>query len=289
MSVIDFEWNEEFAPHILARGKKYFEEGCVRRIQRSNNTYFADVTGTYEYEVEITIEDGAIAERKCNCPYGESDNCKHMAAVLCALEREDVVIEELLVAPAPPVVPHIPLEWPWLEAIDNLPEVVIRQEMLKRADRENWLKERLAVLYLGRLPEGQIQNWKADLQRLAYSFVDRKGWISDYDACEFTERLGDFLKYHLPVLVEVNAVMDAFHLVWIVMETALEWHVDNSDDDVDYLLEGCEEKLQKIYGLATEERRKQMMQWYQEHRNPEWPGGVEYIDHIFQALTLRNI
>ena len=289
MKIVDFEWNEHFAPHILARGKKYFEEGRVGRIQRVNNTYIADVEGTYEYEVEITIEDGSIKEMLCDCPYAETDNCKHMAAVLCALETEDIVIEELPAVPTPPIVSHIPLEMPWLEAIDNLPEETIRKELLKRADREDWLKERLAVLYLGRLPEGQIRNWKADLQEIAFHYVNRRGWIAEEDAWEFTDNLGDFLNAHLPLLLEVNAVMDAFRLVWIVMETALEWHVDNSDDDVDDLLEGCEEKLRKIYAIATEEQREQMMQWYQEHRNPQWPGGVANVDHIFRSLTLTNI
>lgn len=289
MRIVDFDWSEHFTPLILGRGKKYFEEGRVSRIQRVNNTYIADVEGTYEYEVEITIEDGGITEMLCNCPYAETDNCKHMSAVLCALETEGIATEELPVAPTPPIVSHIPLEMPWLEAIDNLPEETVRKELLKRADREDWLKERLAVLYLGGLPDGQIRNWKADLQENASHYTNRRGWISDEDAWEFTDNLGDFLNAHLPLLLEVNAVIDAFHLVWIVMETALEWHVDNSDGDVDALLEGCEESLRKVYSMATDEQRKRMMQWYQEHRNPEWPGGVESIDHIFQSLTLSNI
>ena len=52
----------------------------------------------------------------------------------------------------------------------------------------------------------------------------------------------------------------------------------------DALREACEEELQKIYGLATEEQREQMLRWYREHRNPQWPGGVEIIDAIFQLL-----
>lgn len=289
MRIVDFEWSEQFTPLILGRGKKYFEEGHVSRIQRINNTYIADVEGTYEYEVEITIEDGGIKEMLCNCPYAETDNCKHMAAVLCALETEDISIEELPLAPTPPIVPHIPLEMPWLEAIDNLPEETVRKELLKCADREDWLKERLAMLYLGKLPEGQLQNWKADLQGIASHYINRRGWIAEEDAWEFTDDLGDFLNAHLPLLLEVNAVMDAFHLVWIVMETALEWHVDHSDDDVGALLEGCEERLREVYSIATDEQREQMMLMYQERRNPEWPGGVTNMDRIFRSLTLSNI
>ena len=289
MRIVDFDWSEHFTPLILGRGKKYFEEGRVSRVQHINNTYFADVEGTDEYEVEITIENGGIKEMLCNCPYAETDNCKHMAAVLCALEMEDVSIEKLPVALTPPIVAHIPLEMPWLEAIDNLPENVIRKELLKRADREDWLKERLAVLYLGGLPEGQIQNWKADLQEIASHYINRRGWIAGEDAWEFANELGNFMDAKLPLLFEVNAVMDAFHVIWIVMETALEWNVNDADGDLYDLFDDCEESLRKVYSAATDELREQMMQWYQEHRNPEWSGGVANMDHIFQALTLSNI
>jgi len=289
MRVVDFVWSEQFAPHILARGKKYFEEGQVSRIRRIGNTYIADVEGTYEYEVEITVEAGSIEEMLCNCPYAETNNCKHMAAVMYALETENVSIEELPVAPKPPVVSHIPLEMPWQEAIDKLPEETIREELLKLADRADRLKERLAVLYLGGLPEGQLQNWKADLQDIASRYRNRRGWIAEENAWEFTDDLGVFLNDRLPLLLEVNAVMDAFHLVWIVMETALEWYVDNADGDVDDLLDDCEEGLRKVYSIATDRQREQMMQWYQARRNPEWPGGVANMDHVFRALTLSSI
>lgn len=49
MRIVDLDWSEQFTPLILGRGKKYFEEGRVRRIQRVNNTYIADVEGTYKY------------------------------------------------------------------------------------------------------------------------------------------------------------------------------------------------------------------------------------------------
>lgn len=69
----------------------------------------------------------------------------------------------------------------------------------------------------------------------------------------------------------------------------MEWHVNDADGDLYDLFDDCEESLRKVYSAATDELREQMMQWYQEHRNPEWPGGVANMDHIFQALTLSNI
>lgn len=278
-------WKDEFAPHILARGKKYFEEGRVGRIQRDRKTYIAPVEGTERYEVEISFDGDHIEEMLCNCPYAEEDNCKHMAAVLFALERDDVSIEDIPPAKRPPIVSHIPMETPWLEAIDNLPEEVVRKELLKRADRDERLKERLAVLYLGKLPEGQIQNWKADLQEIAGEYANRRGQIKDDDAWDFLYDLDNFLDAKLPLLFEAGAVVDAFHLIWIVLETALEWEVEDLEEGACDLFEDCENALRTLWAMATEEQQEQMLQWYQGHRNEEWPGGVENMDRVFQSMT----
>lgn len=289
MKIVDFDWHEHFTSLILSRGRTYFAEGRVENIRRIDNTYIASVEGTEDYEVEITIEDGGIKEMLCNCPYAETDNCKHMAAVLYTLETENVNIKELPKAPQPPAVSHVPMEAHWLEAIDNLAEDIVRKELLKKADRDDRLRERLAVLYLGKLPEGQLQNWKADLQEMASKCTDRRGCISGEDVWDFTAELGDLVETKLPLLLEVNAIMDAFHMIWIVMETALEWHVEDEDGDIDDLFDDCEESLRKVYTLATEDQKTQMMQWYQENRDPEWPGGVAYVDHVFHSLTLSSV
>ena len=281
-------WQAEFAPHILARGKKYFEDGNVGHIQHSIDTYIAAVAGTDDYEVEISIAEDRIKEMRCTCPYAKESNCKHMAAVLFALENEDVPVTELPPAKQPQIVSHIPMEIPWLEAIDCLPEDVVRKELLKRADQDERLRERLAVLYLGRLPEHQLQNWKADLQEIAGEYLDRRGRINDENTWIFLEDLGNFLDAKLPLLLEVSAVMDAFHLVWIVMETVLEWEIDDYYEQLVDMFYDCSQALRKVWTMATESQQEQMMQWYQVHRNEEWPGNVAYIDRVFQHLKLPD-
>ena len=280
-------WKEDFAPQILARGKKYFEEGRVCCIRKRENTYKASVTGTEDYAVEIDIVDGVVDYMECDCPYAVEwdENCKHMAAVLFALESENVCVEELPPAKQPTIVPHIPMELPWLEAIENLPADVVRKELLKRADRDDRLKERLAVLYLGKLPEHQLQNWKASLQETAGEYTDRRGSISDEDTSELLNDLGNFMDAKLPLLLEVGAVMDAFHLIWIVMETALEWELDDYYEELPSLFDDCEDALRKVWALATDTQQEQMMQWYQEHRNEEWSGDVKNMDRVFRSLT----
>ena len=283
------DWKEEFAPHIWARGQKYYEDGKVSRIQRCGNTYIASVEGTEDYKVDIAFADTKIAHMHCNCPYALENNCKHMAAVLFALEDDRICIEELPPAKQPPIVSHVPLEMPWLEAIDKLPEEVVRKELLKRADRDDRLKERLALLYLGKLPEGQLQNWKADLQNIAGEYLDPSGRINDENTWEFLEDLSNFLNAKLPLLLEVDAVMDAFHTIWITMETAVEWEIDDYYEQLSEFFYDCLQALRTTWMQATQEQQEQMLQWYKENRKDEWPGGIEQVDQVFQLLTIPNI
>ena len=53
------DWKEEFAPHILARGQKYCEDGKIRRIQHCGNTYIASVEGTEDYNINAVIAEVA--------------------------------------------------------------------------------------------------------------------------------------------------------------------------------------------------------------------------------------
>ena len=282
MEKLDLTWKDDFTSLILMRGKKYFEEGNVQRIQHCGDTYIATVEGSEDYEVEISLSESVIDEMTCTCPYAQNNHCKHMAAVLFALESGDVSVEEIPSVKQPPIVSHIPVEIPWLEAIDNLPEDVVRKELLKLADRDEQLKERLAVMYLGKLPKGQLQNWKAALQEIAAEYADRRGRINREDVWDFLNELGNFLDAKLSLLLEVESVMEAFQLIWIVMETALERSVNDEYDELEELFQDCADALQEVFSVATEEQFEQMLQWYRDHRKEDWPGDVSHMDFAFR-------
>ena len=282
-------WKDKFAPHILPRGEKYFQEGNIQKIQHCGNVYIATVTGSYDYKVEIFTTENVVAKMRCNCPYADGSNCKHMAAVLFAIESGTVSIEELPPVKQPALVSHIPIDIPWTEAIDKLPEDVVRKELMRQADRNQRLQERLAFLYLGKLPEGMLQNWKADLQEIAGDYIDDLGRIDSEDSWSFLEELNDFLDQKLPLLLEINAIMDAFHLVWIVMETALEWTMEDTCEHLEDLFHNCDVATTKVLSKATADQREEMLQWYREHRDENWPGEVRYLDTLFKvSFTLDS-
>ena len=81
-------WQRRFAPDILERGIEYYRQGEVEELEKTDYGYSAVVYGIDVYDVDIIADDGELTEMTCTCPYAqEGNNCKHMAAVLAAIEE----------------------------------------------------------------------------------------------------------------------------------------------------------------------------------------------------------
>lgn len=284
------DWKEEFTELILARGEKYYKEGRVIHIKQEGNTVLAQVDGSETYNVEIDLPGAYPDYLECDCPYAETgEKCKHMAAVLFAIDAADFIFTDKMPAiELPPIVERVTVKEHWPDAIDTLPEKVLRSEMMKLCQKDHDLRHRLSVMYLKGLPDGQLNNWKADLQEIAHNYMDRCGKVNFADTWDFLWELNYFLEAKMVGLLDVGATMDAFYLAWFVMETALETRIDDVDDDLDRLRDSCEEIWKKAFEIATEEQHKQMHRWFWEHRNPEWSNGADDLDRFFLSLPWQG-
>ena len=72
---------------VYRRGQEYYEEGMVEELllNQANNTVIATVKGTREYQIEFSLEAGAVYGA-CTCPF--DGVCKHTVAVLLNLIHE---------------------------------------------------------------------------------------------------------------------------------------------------------------------------------------------------------
>lgn len=90
------DWKQLFAPNILLRGKRYFEEGRVDVLGKNGIKYETTVFGSgNSYSVEIIKRPNGTYHMFCNCPYARDGNrCKHMAAVLYAIDDKEAKEEQ---------------------------------------------------------------------------------------------------------------------------------------------------------------------------------------------------
>jgi uncharacterized Zn finger protein len=73
---------------ILDRGLSYWENGNVVELEQTGKGKFeAIVSGNEDYEVNITLANDNVLDFNCTCPYDMGPVCKHIVAVLFALQK----------------------------------------------------------------------------------------------------------------------------------------------------------------------------------------------------------
>ena len=80
-------FKKEIASHILQRGRDYYDDGCVVSLEEiGDGHWMAEVEGTELYIVEVEQSGDGGIYHTCTCPYDWGPTCKHVAAVLYAIE-----------------------------------------------------------------------------------------------------------------------------------------------------------------------------------------------------------
>ncbi|MGM9600435.1 MAG: SWIM zinc finger domain-containing protein [Faecousia sp.] len=272
------DWQKMFTPWILERGRNYWDDDCVESLYQDGNTVTAVVSGTEDYDVEIEMgRGGNIAYMSCTCPYaGEGNNCKHMAAVLFAMDED--IWEQ-------PDIPHNGEcfdKLPWQEALNGLSPEEMRQLLSELAQSDRGLQERIAALHGQLSAEAMEATWETQLAELPEKYTDRFDYIDYNHAYDFFMELDDFLRARLPRLLETEQVMEAFSLSCMVFETGMEQDVDDSDGGSSMLAGSCEDAWRKLLNQANPRQEQEMYAWFASHTHaPEWDYGSEVVEQFF--------
>ncbi|MBN1988239.1 MAG: hypothetical protein JW783_02430 [Bacteroidales bacterium] len=80
---------------ILQRGLNYFKKGKVQEpLETGYGELEAVVEGSEDYIVNLTIRNEIVTEFSCNCPYDMGPVCKHVAAVIFYLQKEELGLDK---------------------------------------------------------------------------------------------------------------------------------------------------------------------------------------------------
>lgn len=130
----------------FARGKAYFHEGAVSRLDERDGVLHASVQGTHRYGVELGVSDDGDLTYECSCPVGEDGLfCKHAVAV--ALSWLENTGEEVFHAeergPAKPRRKRKTYEEQIREYVGTLGEDSLRELLLEAVERDMGLRDKL--------------------------------------------------------------------------------------------------------------------------------------------------
>jgi len=270
-----FEWKSIFPPHIWQRGEDYYRNGNVLRLQHHGSRVTAEIRGTEVYTVSVTFDASGerIRDYSCDCPYGEDGTpCKHLAALLCALE--DVSLEERRKIEADMTVE---------ETVGLLSEQQIRELLIQFAEKDSYIREKILLLATNRLPKNQKSQWKYDLQELTDAAANRYGYVEYEDAYGYCFDLQAYLEDRLSELLSSGLMQDAFELTCLVFQTGMEQDMDDSDGGLSVIAGSCMDAWTEIIKSVNPDMQRGMFGWFAAHYSASDLGQMFLDEYIFDA------
>ncbi|MGN0778207.1 MAG: SWIM zinc finger domain-containing protein [Aristaeellaceae bacterium] len=247
-------WKFHFAPHILERGLDYFDDDAVTKLVKTSEGYEATVEGSECYHVTIALASQQPVSMSCTCPYAErGENCKHMAAVLYAIEQEGNGVP-ISGGAAAADRDALSLQ----ELIDALSEHELRRVLHDYAARDEALRHELFARYAPMPDSRTMLLLKREVDQAAAQCEDRHGYI-DYDSAgEYETAMCQILEHRVSPLIERGAYMQALELSAYIFTQADSVDIDDSEGATAAILSACCDCWADILSLCSPQEKEQL-------------------------------
>lgn len=261
-------WRNMFKPWILVRGQEYYECGQVVELKEVGSVVTAEVSGSKAYRVGIHKSGERVTHMSCDCPHAAGgENCKHMAAVLFALDEKT----------AQP-------RMDWQVALEQMGEAQLRELLRRLAAEDGTLQDRIVRTVSG--PGDDPARWQDDLEQIISDYTDYGGWL-DYDrAYDCMAEVVEYLEECLPSLLIAGKPVDAAKLVMTVYGAAWGQDMDDSDGGLTMVSEHCREALVKILSLADAQQERTIFELLHKFlKDSNWNYGSDDLEDIVLSLS----
>ncbi len=261
-------WKKLFERHILDRGYNYYMNGAVENIEVEDSTITAYVAGTEEYEVEITIYNGKVAEMYCSCPYASGGkSCKHMAAVLYEWsekysdDEKGYSIDSALFDAEYDITDHKRKKMAVEILVDNadikylksfLVDILAEDERLMRNFYNGANKHKSKY---------DTDIYKKQIDNVVDSYYSADGFI-DYDhADDFIYELEEIIESAAYNLTGI-AFMGAFEVIDYALKTIDEVDMDDSNGGILYLVGRASRLWPEMIAELSEDDKNTVFDWF---------------------------
>ena len=238
------KWEKLFKRQILERGYEYYQKGKVEILHYSEDTLEAVVSGTEDYNVSIYSEDGEIEDMYCDCPYADDENkCKHMAAVLYALEELHEISE------------HDTDDIN--DLINEASPELMKEFLIKSMTYDEDLKYKFIRFLKARRKEISISEYKEHLDYLIINYADGTDYIDYRYSFQFFNEADELLTECTDILIAEKCYYDAYDIVKYYL---YKLSVTDIDDDGNFSIfyDTCMEIFKEITQSADIETKRRM-------------------------------
>lgn len=281
-------WERLFAPHILERGYDYYVEEAVDHLEASSDKIIADVCGTDDYEVEISVAGDNVTEMFCSCPYAEEgNNCKHMAAVLYAWsERKEETLNDEDVFQTT------------FTKVDNARKAEAVKKLVEEADIEiirSYLTEilcddeKLLMRFHGlihkNVTDEDVERYIRQVDKIADRYLGRDNFINYYEADGFIAELGEILDEDVRRMIDNGSCMSAFKLMNHIFVLIGDVDMDDSDGGTGMLADQIYQLWMELIRKVSPDEKKMIFRWFVGHLDGSV---IDYLEEYIEQIIMEE-
>ena len=285
-------WKKLFAIHILERGYDYYCDDAVENMEISDDIIRADVIGSEDYEVEISLSNGEVTDMYCSCPYAlDGRNCKHMAAVLyewsenAAEEMKEEVnaIDTDLFQPAYTVNSHKKKLTAVEELVRSANEEDVRSFLAAVLAEDEKLLLRFHDVINKQVTREDINNYIRQVDIIADRYLGRNHFISYYEADGFISELEEIIDEDVRRMIDNGDYLSAFEVMNYIFVLIGDVDMDDSNGGTGMLADRIFQLwLELLVKVSSEEKRK-MFDWFTSHLDGSV---IDYLEEYIEQILM---
>lgn len=285
-------WKKLFAIHILERGYDYYCDDAVENMEISDNIIRADVIGSEDYEVEISLSNGEVTDMYCSCPYAlDGRNCKHMAAVLYEwsdnkaeeMKEEENAINTDLFQPAYTVNSYKKKLAAVEELVGGANEKDVRTFLAAVLAEDEKLLLRFHNTINKQVTREDINNYIRQVDIIADRYLGRNRFISYYEADGFISELEEIIDEDVRRMIENGNYLSAFEVMNYIFVLIGDVDMDDSDGGTGMLADRIYQLwLELLVKVSSEEKRK-MFDWFTSHLDGSV---IDYLEEYIEQIIM---
>lgn len=280
-------WKKLFARHILERGYDYYCEDAVENLEVLDDEIRADVIGTEDYEVEISLSNGEVTDMYCSCPYAASgNNCKHMAAVLYEWsenKEEKNTIHSDLFQPAMTIDVYKKKVDAVEKLVNSANEEDVRSFLISVLSEDEKLLLRFYNTMSKQITPEVIRHYIRQVDIIASHYLGRDRFINYYEASGFISELEDVIDSDVRQMMDNENYLSAFEVMNYIFILIGEVDIDDSDGGTSMLADKIYQLWLELLAKVSLKEKRKMFDWFISHLDGSV---IDYLEERIEQVIM---
>lgn len=297
-------WQKLFASHILERGYDYYCDGAVENIEIGRDDIRADVVGTEDYEVEISLNDGKVTDMYCSCPYAAGgNNCKHMAAVLYEWtadimdedEPEDTDNEDMdndadaesmdLFEPAVTVCDYKKKSAAVEKLVTSAERDIVQAFLVSVLAEDKKLLLRFRNMVNKCATKEDVEDYFEQIDEIADRYLGRDHFINYYQSYDFMLELEEIIDKDVRRMIDNGSHISAFHVMNHIFVLLGNVDMDDSGGETSMLAEQIYQLWLELLTKVNAQDKRKMFIWFTTHMDGSV---IDYLEEYIEQIIMEE-